>query len=381
MEKTLVFFLFILVGFFLKVKFQSKEETLGIKKIILNLALPATIFMALMSIEVHSQLLWLPVLSLLLNASLFAFSPLVGRLAGLKANSSEMRTARLLLPSLAPGLSCFPFVMEYLGEKGLAQVAMADLGNKVFVLFFLYWIAMLWHRKTAQIQRDSNPKSALLKLVKRFVSEPVNLFISIALVLLGLGIDFNRLPLFLQDSLGRLGAIMTPLVLLFIGLSVKVQKRQFRELFSLLCFRAALVFSLVSLFMGLSGLQSKTEILLVLSFSLSACSFWPFAHITSVCTLEKDRSAEEKTFCPNYAINLLALSFPLSTLLILGVLNSGNLFLEPYLVLGVAGALFLIGCVVSPRQFITKGISGLKRTGIFYTNKSTKVSKKPATAK
>ena len=381
MEKTLVFFLFILIGFFLKVKFQSKEETLGIKKIILNLALPATIFMALLSIEVHPQLLWLPVLSLLLNASLFAFSPVVGRLAGLKANSSEMRTARLLLPSLAPGLSCFPFVMEYLGEKGLAQVAMADLGNKVFVLFGLYGIAMLWHRRTAKIQSHSNPKATVVKLVKRFVSEPVNLFITVALVLLGLGIDFNRLPLFLQDSLGRLGAIMTPLVLLFIGLSVKVQKRQFRELFSLLCLRAAVVFGLVSLFVGLSGLQSKTDILLLLSFSLSACSFWPFAHITSVSSLEKDRDAEEETFCPNYAINLLALSFPLSTLLILGVLNSGNLFLDPFVVLAVAGLLFTMGILASPRPYLSKVFTGLKGSGVFYTNKSTKVSKKPATAK
>jgi predicted permease len=381
MEKTLVFFLFILIGFFLKVKFQSKEETLGIKKIILNLALPATIFMALLSIEVNPQLLWLPVLSLLLNASLFAFSPVLGRLAGLKAHSSEMRTARLLLPSLAPGLSCFPFVMEYLGEKGLAQVAMADLGNKIFVLFGLYWIAMLWHRRTAQVQSHSNPKANLLRLVKRFVSEPVNLFITIALVLLGLGIDFNRLPLFLQDSLGRLGAIMTPLVLLFIGLSVKVQKRQFRELFSLLCLRAALVFALAGITIGFTGLNTKTEILLLLSFALSACSFWPFAHITSVSTQEKGRKAEEITFCPNYAINLLALSFPLSTLLILGVLNSGNFFLDPLMVYATAGVLLMIGCLLSPMNSLAQSLALLKSKAMLYTNKRTKVSKKPATAK
>jgi len=252
MEKTLVFFLFILTGYLLKTKFQSKEETLGIKKIILNLALPATIFMALLSIEINQQLLLLPVLSLGLNLLLFLSSPWMGRLAGIKKGSAEMRTLRLLIPSLAPGLSCFPFVLEYLGEEGLAKVAMADLGNKVFVLFVLFWVAMLWHRKTSEeVTPSGTTKPGAL--LKRFISEPVNLFISAALLLLALGIDFSSLPLVLQDTLGRLGGIMTPLVLLFIGLSVKIKREQFRALFALLSLRAASVFLLVASILFATG--------------------------------------------------------------------------------------------------------------------------------
>jgi hypothetical protein len=349
MEKTLVFFLFILTGYLLKTKFQSKEETLGIKKIILNLALPATIFMALLSIEINQQLLLLPVLSLGLNLLLFLSSPWMGRLAGIKKGSAEMRTLRLLIPSLAPGLSCFPFVLEYLGEEGLAKVAMADLGNKVFVLFVLFWVAMLWHRKTSEeVTPSGTTKPGAL--LKRFISEPVNLFISAALLLLALGIDFSSLPLVLQDTLGRLGGIMTPLVLLFIGLSVKIKREQFRALFALLSLRAASVFLLVASILFATGLSARVEVLLLLCFSLSACSFWPFAHITTVSRLEEKRSTEEQTFNPAYAINLLALSFPMSTVLILGVLNSGSSLTNPWNLILIGGALGCLGLIVSPNK-------------------------------
>jgi len=305
--------------------------------------------MALLSIEVNQQLLLLPVLSLGLNLLLFLGSPWMGRLAGIGRGSAEMRTVRLLIPSLAPGLSCFPFVLEYLGEEGLAKVAMADLGNKVFVLFVLFWVAMLWHRNTSsEVTPSGTTKPGAL--LRRFISEPVNLFISAALLLLALGIDFNSLPLVLQDTLGRLGGIMTPLVLLFIGLSVKIKREQFRTLFALLSLRAASVFVLVASILFATGLSARVEVLLLLCFSLSACSFWPFAHITTVSRLEENRPTEEQTFNPAYAINLLALSFPMSTVLILGVLNSGSSLTNPWNLILIGGALACLGLIVSPNK-------------------------------
>ena len=49
--KALSFILFIVIGILLKSKFTSKEEVNGLKKIILLLALPATIFIALLKIK------------------------------------------------------------------------------------------------------------------------------------------------------------------------------------------------------------------------------------------------------------------------------------------------------------------------------------------
>ena len=68
LQKTITFILFIGIGLLLKIKFSTKAEVVGIKKIILNLALPATIFIALLGIKVEADLLLLPLLALLLNA-------------------------------------------------------------------------------------------------------------------------------------------------------------------------------------------------------------------------------------------------------------------------------------------------------------------------
>ena len=353
-QKTIVFLFFILLGVLLKVKFKSKEEIVGIKKIILNLALPATIFIALLGIQIELNLLLLPLLALLLNLLLFLVFPLVLPFLGIKKNTPQFRTANLLLPSLAPGLSCFPFVLEFLGEEYLAKAAMADLGNKVFVLIFLYLVAMKWYLRL-QGKTQKKGLSNLGSLLKVMVSEPVNLFIAAALGLLAFGFNMTSLPFVLSETLLKLSLTMTPLVLLFIGLAVKIKRKQFVQIFSLLSLRAGLVFFISGVFVLISGIQANNEILLLLAFGLSACSFWPYAHISSIDSLETDASSKKQTFNNNYAISILALSFPLSTVLILGVLNSGVLFTSIANIFLAAIALGLIG-LAAPTFFWSKKI-------------------------
>ena len=353
-QKTIVFLFFILLGVLLKVKFKSKEEIVGIKKIILNLALPATIFIALLGIQIELNLLLLPLLALLLNLLLFLVFPLVLPFLGIKKDTPQFRTANLLLPSLAPGLSCFPFVLEFLGEEYLAKAAMADLGNKVFVLIFLYLVAMKWYLRL-QGKTQKKGLSNLGSLLKVMVSEPVNLFIAAALGLLAFGFNMTSLPFVLSETLLKLSLTMTPLVLLFIGLAVKIKRKQFVQIFSLLSLRAGLVFFISGVFVLISGIQANNEILLLLAFGLSACSFWPYAHISSIDSLETDASSKKQTFNNNYAISILALSFPLSTVLILGVLNSGVLFTSIANIFLAAIALGLIG-LAAPTFFWSKKI-------------------------
>ncbi|WBL23948.1 permease [Zunongwangia sp. HRR-M8] len=322
-------------------KFSTKAEVVGIKKIILNLALPATIFIALLGIEVEADLLLLPILALILNALLFFIFPLLLPILGIEKETPNYRTAKMLIPSLAPGLSCFPFVLEYLGDAFLAKAAMADLGNKVFVLMILYVVAMNWHYKVQQKKAQSG-KAKLKSLGIAMISEPVNLFIAAALLLVGFGFTLDSLPFFASETLSRLSLLMTPLVLLYIGLAVNIKKDQLLQILGMLMLRAGFVILAIGLIISIAGIAIENEVLLMLSFGLSACSFWPFAHISAVDAAEQDR--ERKTFNPNFAVSVLALSFPLSTLLILGILSSGKLFAEP-------PAIFLLGAVLSVAGF------------------------------
>ena len=356
LQKTITFVLFIGIGILLKLKFKSKEELTGIKKIILNLALPATIFLALIGVKIDSTLLSLPFLALMLNMILFLVFPYLIPLTGITKNSPQYRTARLLVPSLAPGLSCFPFVIEFLGDDYLAKAAMADLGNKVFVLIILYLVAMNWYYRKRAVKTTSNTKK-IKSLVLAMISEPVNIFIIIALILVFFGFNKESLPFFISETISRLSLIMTPLVLLFIGLAVNIKKKQFSKLLALLFLRAGFVALLCGSLIMVCNIEVQNDILLLLAFGLSACSFWPFSHIALVDAQEKKIAKSKRTFNSNFAVNILALSFPLSTLLILGILSSGSLFSS-------ATPVFLLGAIfmsLGILPFIIKNIKAIRR--------------------
>ena len=353
LQKTFLFLLFIGIGLLLKVKLKDKSELAGIKVIILNLALPATIFIALLGVNVEASLLLLPLIALLLNVVLFFVTPLVFPVLGIKRGTPNFRTGQLLVSSLAPGLSCFPFILEYLGDSYLAKAAMADLGNKVFVLLILYLVAMRWHYKTQEIQNTSN-KAKLKSLCIAMVSEPVNIFILVALVLLSFGLHMESLPFIVSESLSRLSLLMTPLVLLFIGLSVKIKKRQFAQIISVLLLRAGIVVLLGIGLISIANITIAQDRLLLLAFGLSACSFWPFAHIAAVDAQEKRVLNFRKTFNQNFAINILAISFPLSVVLILGILSAGTLFANIDTMLLLATALITGGLVYPGFMLLVK---------------------------
>lgn len=353
MSKTLVFISFMIIGAVLKFKFSGKEETNGLKKIILNLALPATIFIALLQVKIDMAFLMLPVMALAFNLILFTATPWFLDIIRVDKHSAMGRTSRMLLPSLAPGLSCFPFILEFLGQEYLAKAAMADLGNKFFVLLVLYLVAVKWFRKNCEgLAPEKSRRSKVIALVKKMLGEPVNLLMFAAIVFIFFGIDMDDFPVFVKDIIERLSYIMTPLVLLYIGLALKLKKHQIGVIFSLLAFRAGLALLLGGGLVSLAGIEIREDILLVLAFTLSACSFWPFMHIAMVDAEETDLGIERKTFDTNFAIAVLAFSLPVSVVLILLVLSTNTLFTNTVNIF-TSGALLLVLGLLSP---VIKGL-------------------------
>ncbi|PNW28128.1 AEC family transporter [Formosa algae] len=357
--KALSFITFILLGFLIKKKFTSKDETNGLKKIILLLALPATIFIALLQVNLNTELLILPLIALGFNVFLYAITPLLLNIIGI-TDSSTRHTAKLLLPSLAPGLSCFPFILEFLGAPYLGKAAMADLGNKFFVLFILYIIAISWFYKN-QTSKPEPISTKLKALGKVMLFEPVNIFILVALLFVFSGIHLVNLPLFIQDNLNRLSSIMTPLVLLFIGLAVVIKKKQIAQIFSLLMLKSGVTLLIIGSIVTVTPVFDTNDILLMLVFGLSACSFWPFAHISSIAAKEVDTPEHKKTFHVDFALSILALSLPLSVLLILGILTAGNTFTK-------APNILIFGFSVLGLGIIIPAFNGLKKGKLLQLN-------------
>lgn len=343
LQKTLVFLLLIAAGYFLQKKINGKQDLKGIKVLILSVVLPATIFVALLKINISPELLLLPIGALALNFILFYAAKQALPKLGFRADNSDFRTMVMLVPSLAPGLSCFPFVMEYLGDEPLAMAALADVGNKIFVLIILYLIAMNWYygqRASTDASSGSPDRKEKLKdLGLSLLREPVNLVIVAAILMLSFGLNISSLPGFLETTAVRLAALMTPIVLLFIGMAVRFERREMALILRVLAFRSGVAFFVSGIALLLLPAMAPAMVLLLVIFPQSAVSFWPFAHMSAVEGMRTE--TDQPVFNVDLALNVLACSLPFATVVILTVLSCGEFFTSPLTVLSL-GAVLLI---------------------------------------
>lgn len=347
-EKSITLILLIVLGVALKSKFGHKEKVNGLKEIVLSVALPATIFIALMKIHLDITLILVPIAALAFNFFMYTLSPVAFGWFGIRKEGKTARTLQMLLPSLAPGLSCFPLISEFLGEDSLAMAAMADVGNKFFVLIFLYLFALNLYLANTHSKRT--PVTQKIKsLLLNMIQEPINLIMFIALGLISVGLDYQHMPGIVQEFFDKTAAMMTPLVLLFIGLAVQWKEGKKRLVLSMLVFRAGLTMLFSSLLIWLTGLHDPSMILLAIVIPLSSASFWPFAHISTFHLLEeqKELPKERHTFDMSLAVLVLALSLPFSTLLILGILSTGTFFAHIPVLMTTGLALILLS--LTPR--------------------------------
>lgn len=338
--KTISLLLLILIGYLFSRKIEGKNQKEGIRTIILSLALPATILIALLKVDFIPELIIIPVLALLFNIFIYGLISKLPLRSLFNLKESQYRSLVLIIPSLAPGLSCFPFVMEYSGEGTLAIAALADLGNKIFVLIITYVIAMKWYlRANKEFTGDKkvNIKDVLLSLL----NEPVNVIVVTAVIMLSLGLNYDSFPVWLRASIDKISLMMTPLVLLFIGISIKFTWAQIRTIFAFLFFRSSIAFCISAALLVIISPTDIATALLIVVFPQSACSFWPYAHMAAVSDLEKRHKQESATFDLDFAMNILACSLPFSVILIMMAYTMQGVFTAPLNILGFA-ALFLL---------------------------------------
>lgn len=326
-QKTLILLLLIGIGLALRSKIKNKTEINGVKEIILSIALPSTVFIALMGIKISFSLLIYPILTLGFNFFIFLTAPYFLPIFGIEKESTSGRTLTMLLPSLAPGLSSFPFINEFLGDESLALAAMGDVGNKFFALNFLYFVAMkmyLQNNRNEVIDDRGKVKSLLFSLVK----EPINIIMLLAIGFLALGLNMKSLPIVVSELFNRASSLMTPLVLIYIGLAVQFKEGKIKLVSSILLFRAGITILFSALIINIFNVTNPNLMLLAVAVPLSSCSFWPFAHISAINLKEEDKNLvrERRTFDMNLAVLILAFSLPLSTILVMGILASGTFF-------------------------------------------------------
>lgn len=205
--------LFFVLGFFLKsIAFFKKESLPEIKKIVSNLALPALLFSAFASLQLHWS-------SLLLILSIFLVCLLMVLFGKLMAGIFKIQSPYfpLLLGGFEMGMLGYALFIALQGESQLDKIALLDLGQVIFVFFVL--MALLIKEK------EGNPTAG--RLMKSFLSSPVILAIFSGILLSFMGPYIRSTPF--TASLGKFidlaGQLTVPLISLLIGYELSFSRQ------------------------------------------------------------------------------------------------------------------------------------------------------------
>lgn len=235
--------LIFLLGYILKrLNILKKEDGDLFLKVVYYLALPALIIISVADVELRLNFVFLPIAAVLTALTTTLISYWTGRILRLPRPS----LGTFIIGSTIMNIGfTLPFFITAYGKQGLARITMFDFGNMAIIFTFVYWLACK-HGAT-----DIDQKVMVKKLL--LVPPMWALLIAVLLNLLKVPI-----PSFMNDFLGMVGWMMTPLVMLALGLYFSPRMVRMGPVFSATFIRMILGFAcgyvLANLF-GLEGLN------------------------------------------------------------------------------------------------------------------------------
>ncbi len=277
------------------------------------------------------NLFYLALLALVINIYFLVTGFGLARLIIPNQDQRQARSLILMFPSLGTGLTTYPFVEEFLGKTGLAEVALADIGNKMFVLIGLYALAMYWFYQRASISKKH--PTQWHKVIFGLLNEPMNLAILLGLFLVIFHLN-TAVPTLALEAVKKLAACGTPLILFFVGVSLQIQGLELKTIATVLLLRSGLGFWFSAVAIALIHPSSGINFLLIAILPQAGLSVWPLIYASQINTQEIQQMQGENlrrttTFDTEFALGLLAMSIPFSICIILFVLCQGSFFTNP----------------------------------------------------
>jgi len=251
-EKQLPVILIFALGYTLKALsiFDKKDSELFLK-LFYFVAIPAMMLVSVTQMKFTLELLWLPVIAVMVILILFAVSFVVGRRFNLERPSFGVFLVGSLVMNVA---FTYPFLLAARGEEALALAALFDFGNTIFIFTFIYYLACRY---------GSNTLDSLVMLKKLLVCPP---FMALLFALF-LNINQIQLPGVALQFFKILGNMTIPLVMLSLGILFSPKVLRVWPLVSVLFIRMGLGLLLGFLFVCLFDLQglSRTVVLICCS--------------------------------------------------------------------------------------------------------------------
>lgn len=247
--------LIIFLGWFTRrIGFLDERDVNLLNKIIIYLALPALIFLAVRQSQLSLSLVKIPFLAILVMALCLGVAYLVGRLS----NYAPKTFGSFLIASSMgnTGYLGFPLTIGLFGYSNLVKAVVYDFGTVVVI----FTMGIVIAKKFGEAGKEGS-------VIKEFLIFPSTL----ALVF-GLLLHPVPLPKFLLGSINYLGQATIPLIMLTIGLSLKAEGigKYWLPLLSLGAIKLVLA-PFFAFFVGsLGGLTSQTLGVFVLEASMPA---------------------------------------------------------------------------------------------------------------
>ncbi len=363
LHKAIALLLLIGMGYWLKPKFPEPTAIVVLRNFILNAALPATIFLSTIEINTNLDLVLLPAFAVGINLYLLAIGFGIAKLLFKSQEAAQARALILLFPSLAPGLTVYPFIEQFSGRQGLAWAALADMGNKLFVLIGLYILAFVWMQRSQRTSPNGHPsgrrrtdpappaKMQWASLGKFLVGEPVNGAIVLGIAFAAFGISASHLPLAIADAIEKLALCATPLILIYVGLSLKLRSLQWGRILTILIARSGASFVASAIALVWMHPRSPEMIMLLIALPQASCSLWPLLHALKINELQPAPAEPAATpatttafFDTEFGTALIAMSFPYSIFTLLFIFSSDQFFHTPTHLWTAGGACWVVVC-------------------------------------
>jgi malate permease and related proteins len=230
-NRVLPILLLIFLGSWIRRQNFLRESTIDdLRKLVVNLALPAVLFVSFLGIDLKPA--YLVVFGIIFSLCLL----LLGLGQWLK---QRFHVPYLYFPFLTTGfeygmLGVSLFGSAYSLEK-IGYIAIVDLGHEIFI-WFVFLPLLLMKRDGAQNLRG---------VAKSFLTSPVVLAIvaGIGLNLAGLRELLPKLPLTggVMLTLQSLAGLTIPLILIIVGYGIKFDRRGLTEAFGLVALRLGLL--------------------------------------------------------------------------------------------------------------------------------------------
>ncbi|OPY01403.1 MAG: Membrane transport protein [Syntrophorhabdus sp. PtaB.Bin184] len=232
--------LIFLLGYVLKrLNILKKEDGDLFLKVVYYIALPALVIISIADIELRLNFVFLPVSAALVVLATTGISFLLGK---------ALRLTRATLGTFIVGSTIMnigftlPFFITAYGKEGLARITMFDFGHMTVIFTFTYWLA-------CKHGTSGMDKKVMVK--KLFLVPPMwALVIAVAVNLMKI-----RIPFFINDFLQMVGWMMTPLVMLALGLYFSPRMTRMVPVLWATLTRMIIGFALGFLLAGLFGLE------------------------------------------------------------------------------------------------------------------------------